>query len=143
MRAPGSSNSIDVPLRWRDLDHLGHVYHGTMLTLLDEARTRWFAAQFGVDSSDSYVVARIEIDFLGETRIESGHVSVEFIVERVGTTSITSREVARTADGTAVAEAVVTAVLWDAAARRPRPITPKERDRMENPESSAKAGPRA
>ena len=37
-----STPQIRLPLRFRDVDAFGHVYHAEYLTLLDEARTRWF-----------------------------------------------------------------------------------------------------
>lgn len=120
-----------VPLRWRDLDHQGHVYHAEMLTLLDEARTRWFREAIGRTSPDEYVVARIEIDYVGETPIDGGHIDVSIAVARIGRTSLTTAEQVFLADGTFVARATVTAVMWDREIRGPRPLTPEEKGACE------------
>lgn len=123
-------NRVVVPLRWRDLDHLGHVYHGTMLTLLDEARTRWFDDQLGLASADAYVVARVEIDYRREIRLDRGCVEVEFALQRIGSKSITTRELVRTSTSEPAVEAFVTAVLWDPSNRCSRAITDPEREQM-------------
>lgn len=123
--------TVTVSLRWRDLDHQGHVYHATVLTLLDEARTSWLHHAVGVSSPDSYVVARIEIDYVGEIRIEQRQIDVVFTVERVGRTSITLSEAVIGTDGETVVRAVVTAVFWDRELRRPRAIEPVERERLD------------
>lgn len=123
--------SVAVSLRWRDLDHQGHVYHATVLTLLDEARTSWLHNAIGVTSPDSYVVARIEIDYVGEIRIEQRSIDVQFSVDRIGRTSITLVEVVTGSAGEKIVRAVVTAVFWDRELRRPRPIEPAERARLE------------
>ncbi|GAA2427990.1 thioesterase family protein [Actinomadura vinacea] len=119
--------SVAVALRWRDLDHQGHVYHATMLTLLDEARTEWLRAAVGVESPDEYVVARVEIDFLAETVRSNDRIDVTFDITRVGSSSLTTTELVRTPDGRDVVRAAVTAVMWDRVLRKPRPLTDAER----------------
>lgn len=116
-----------VPLRWRDLDHQGHVYHATMLTLLDEARTRWLSESIGVESADTYVVARIELDYLAEVTMASAAVEVTFGVSRVGRRSITTVETVTDGNGVQVARAAVVVVLWDRADHRSRELTAVER----------------
>lgn len=119
--------AIEVALRWRDLDHQGHVYHATVLTLLDEARTAWLRGALGVDSPDQYVVARIEIDYTDEIRRSDERIAVSFSVDRLGRTSLRTHEVVRAPDGRVLVEASVTSVMWDRDARRPRPLTEHER----------------
>jgi acyl-CoA thioester hydrolase len=124
-----TQESFNVPLRWRDLDHQGHVYHATVLTLLDEARTQWLASVLGITSPDEYVVARVAIDYRGEIRREDEQICVTFGVERLGNTSVTIGESVRAPDGRLLADASVTAVMWDRAARRPRTLLAEERER--------------
>ncbi|MGV8872865.1 MAG: acyl-CoA thioesterase [Rhodococcus sp. (in: high G+C Gram-positive bacteria)] len=113
------------------MDNQGHVYHGTTLTLLDEARTQWFSDVLGSDLPDSYVVARVEIDYVSQLVHADLSVLVELAVERIGTTSITLREKIRSKrTRTLVSEAVTTAVLWDRTQSRPRHITNDERERL-------------
>jgi acyl-CoA thioester hydrolase len=123
--------TVTVSLRWRDLDHQGHVYHATVLTLLDEARTSWLQNTVGVTSPDSYVVARVEIDYVDEIRIDQRRIDVRFDVIRIGRTSITVGEVVTGPAGEVTVRAVVTAVLWDRELRQPRPLEPAERERLE------------
>jgi len=115
-----------VALRWRDLDHQGHVYHATVLTLLDEARTEWLRRALGVSSPDQYVVARIEIDYRAEILRSDERILIDFTIDQLGRTSVRTREVVRAPDGRVLAEACVTAVMWDRAAGRPRPLTEAE-----------------
>jgi acyl-CoA thioester hydrolase len=117
-----------VDLRWRDLDHQGHVYHATVLTLLDEARTAWLDTKVNVTQPDSYVVVRIELDYRNPLLRTDGGVMAHFRPLRVGNTSITVIEklcVAQT--GAAVAESVTTIVMWDRESAAPRPISTSER----------------
>ncbi|MDF5758306.1 thioesterase family protein [Spongiactinospora sp. TRM90649] len=120
---------VRVGLRWRDLDHQGHVYHGTLLTLLDEARTAWLRDVVGVRSADSYVVARIEVDYLAEILVEHAAIDVSFEVARIGRRSITTGETVRTPGGLHVAQASVVLVMWDRQGRSSRELTPGERER--------------
>jgi acyl-CoA thioester hydrolase len=98
-----STPPIRLPLRFRDVDAFGHVYHAEYLTLLDEARTRWFREA---------VVAT-------------------FAVERVGTSSVTLAETLSAPDGRVAARVRSVTVRRDLAAGRSRPLTDAERDRLE------------
>lgn len=120
-----------MPLRWRDLDHQGHVYHATMLTLLDEARTQWLSESIGVQSADTYVVARIEIDYLAEVTMECQEIEVTFGVSRVGRRSITTDELVTSPDGVELARAAVVVVLWDRDGHHSRELTATERTRAQ------------
>ena len=127
----GEGGTIAVPLRWRDLDHLGHVYHGTHLTLLDEARVSFLGRCIGFDRPDTYVVARLEIDYVAELRRDAEQVLVTFTVQRVGTTSITTGEEVTVPGGVVVARAVVTSVQWDPDAHRSYPLSDAQRARAQ------------
>ena len=103
-----------VSVRWRDTDALGHVNNAVYLTYLEEARDAFYLRALGDPIN---VVVRLEIDFRAEVRHADRIVRVEIAVERLGTTSLTTREVLRTADGEVAAEARVTTVRWDQDAR--------------------------
>ena len=119
-----------VPLRWRDLDHQGHVFHASMLTLLDEARTEWLKSALGCGTPDSYVVVRIEIDYRAQLRREDGTVTVAFGVVSAGETSLTLREEVRAGrSGFLVAESTTTIVMWDRDAESGRRLNSGERER--------------
>jgi acyl-CoA thioester hydrolase len=117
-----------VSLRWRDLDALGHVNHAVFLTYLEEGRDAFYVQALGRDPE--YVVARVEIDLRAEVRYSDRQLLVRIEVERVGTTSLTTREQVLTPAGQTAAEAKVVTVLWDAGARKPKAIAADERARL-------------
>lgn len=118
-----------MDLRWRDLDHQGHVYHATILTILDEARTAWLRSKVNVARPDSYVVARIELDYRNPLMRNDGAVLAHFRPVRVGNTSITvSEQVCSARSRVVVAESVTTIVMWDSQSATPRPISASERE---------------
>lgn len=117
---------VPVPLRWVDVDAIGHVYHATYLTLLDEARSRFLSA-VGVHDPSDHVVARAEVDYLAPIGPGHGEVHVQHLVERVGTTSVTLQATIRTPDGVERARTRVVVVLWDVGTGRSRPLDERER----------------
>jgi len=115
-----------VDVRWRDTDALGHVNHAVFLTYLEEGRDAFFT---GVLHSDPmYVVAHIDMDFRAEVRLEDQRVTVRVEVERIGTTSVTTRETILAPAGTPVAEARVVTVQWDPTLRKPIPFSAESRE---------------
>src|SRR3954469_15002150 len=93
------SREIRLPLRFRDVDAFGHVYHAEYLTLLDEARTRWFREAVALDEPGAYVVARIEIDYVSSLVLDDAEVVATFAVERFGSSSVTLAETLSAPDG--------------------------------------------
>ena len=117
-----------VDVRWRDTDALGHVNHAVFLTYLEEGRDAFFVQTLG--GEPDYVVARIEIDLRAEVRHPQRRVTVRLAVERLGTTSLTTRETILTAAREVAAEARVVTVRWDRRAREPVPFSEDERARL-------------
>lgn len=126
-----SPDVVRLPLRFRDLDAFGHVYHAEYLTLLDEARTLWFARTLDLDDPGAYVVARLEIDYLSSLVLDDREVEVSFAVQRVGTSSLTLVETMRGRDGRVAARSRSVTVRRDLAAGRSRPLTDAERERAQ------------
>lgn len=126
-----SAPQIRLPLRFRDVDAFGHVYHAEYLTLLDEARTRWFREAVAFDEPGAYVVARVEIDYLSSLVLDDAEAVATFAVERVGTSSVTLAETLSAPDGRVAARVRSVTVRRDLAAGRSRPLTDAERDRLE------------
>jgi acyl-CoA thioester hydrolase len=120
-----------VRVRWRDVDALGHVNHAIFLTYLEEGRDAFYASVLGAEPL--YVVVRIEVDLRAEVRYPEREVSVQIAPERLGTTSMTTRELVVTPSGTVAAEARVVTVRWDAVLRKPAPFTRAERAWLEAP----------
>lgn len=125
-------NPIDVPLRWRDLDTNGHVYHGTYLTLLDEARSRWLRSGLGLTCADGHLIARLEIDYVSELTADAESVAVDCAIEHLGNTSLRTAETMRTPDGTVVARSAAVVVFWDRETRKSAAPPAEDRARLES-----------
>ena len=107
---------------------LGHVNHAVFLTYLEEGRDALYVQALGRDPH--YVVARVEIDLRAEVRYADRQLRVRIEVERVGTTSLTTRETILTPAGVTAAEARVVTVLWDTSAGKPMAFTADEHARL-------------
>jgi acyl-CoA thioester hydrolase len=116
-----------VTIRWRDMDALGHVNHAVFMTYLEEGRDAAFEQLFG---DLDYVMVRLEIDMRAEIRLTDEQVTVQIAVERMGNSSLTTRETIRTQAGQLAAEARVVTVRWDPAARKSLPFTEPERAKL-------------
>jgi len=117
-----------VDIRWRDTDALGHVNHAVFLTYLEEARDAFYAEALGSDPI--YVVVRLEVDLRAEVRHPDRRVTVQIAVERLGRTSLTTRETILTSSKELAAQARVVTVRWDPGRRRPVPFSEAERARL-------------
>ena len=117
-----------VRVRWRDTDAQGHVNHAVFLTYLEEGRDAFYAQVLGSDPS--YVVVRLEVDLRAEVRRLDQQVTVRIQAERLGTTSLTTRETILTSSGEVAAEARVVTVRWDPSGRQPIPFNETERTRL-------------
>ena len=117
-----------VHVRWRDTDAMGHVNHAVFLTYLEEARDAFYMQALGSDPH--YVVARLEVDLRAEVLHADQEVTVRIQAERLGTTSLTTRETILTPSGEVAAEARVVTVRWDPGQRRPVPFSETERTRL-------------
>jgi acyl-CoA thioester hydrolase len=121
--------AVWLPLRFRDVDAFGHVYHAEYLTLLDEARTRWFRHVVGVDNPSEYVLARVEIDYVSSIVLSDEAVRGTFVIERVGASSLTLAEALHTPDGRVVSRGRAVTVFRDADTGVSRRLTDDERHR--------------
>jgi acyl-CoA thioesterase FadM len=74
-----------------------------------------------------YVVARVAIDYRGELRGAGAEAVVRCRAERVGRSSVTTREEILDAEGKLAAEAEVVVVARDPATGESRPLTEAER----------------
>src|SRR3712207_893063 len=117
------------PLRFRDLDYLGHVTELAHVGIIEEARVMFMQHAMGA-SRPVYVVARHHLTFRKELLLEEGPVTVSIGVQRVGQRSVDVLELIETADGIATTESDATLVAWETATRRPRPFTDAEREAL-------------
>ena len=122
----------EIEIRWRDLDVYGHVNHVVFLTYLEEARDEWLGRALGDPARVwSYVVARIEIDYRRELRLEDDMVLARCKLRRIGTSSVGTREQLATRSGDVVAEAEAVLVARDEETGRSRPLLAEERAAFE------------
>jgi acyl-CoA thioester hydrolase len=142
-----SSYSVDVPLRWSDMDAYGHVNNVQFLRLLEDARVVAFSDWFGQDRSlvdEGVLVARHEIEYLAPLTFRQAPVRIGMWTMRitpvsfdigyvVGDPRVTAgepREEAEVAD-TVYARAETTLVLYDFEAARPRRMTPELKESLQ------------
>jgi acyl-CoA thioester hydrolase len=116
-----------VEIRWRDLDAFGHVNNAVYLTYLEEVRDEWLERTLPESSSSwDFVVARVAIDFRRELRQADDYVIASCRLQKVGRSSLVTREEVRMLDGELVAEAESVVVARDARSGRTRPLTAAE-----------------
>lgn len=115
-----------MPLRFRDLDYLGHVTAAEYLAMFEEGRAAWLSESFQTPFP-TYVVARQEIDFERELRMHQGPVSLSIELVRVGSKSLEVSEILESRDGTVHARSRARLVMWNARERCSRELTAAER----------------
>jgi acyl-CoA thioester hydrolase len=130
-----------IEVRWRDVDNYGHVNNAVYLTYLEEVRDEWLARTLRDDESVwDYVVAHVSIDFRREVTQADDEVLATCRLERIGTSSVRTREEVRiAATGIVAAEASAVLVARDRSAGTSRPITPAERAAFEQDFAAASA----
>jgi acyl-CoA thioester hydrolase len=117
-----------IEIRWNDLDVYGHVNNAIYLTYLEEVRDEWLGGTLGdPDEIWNWVLARVEIDYRRELALADDVAVASCRLERVGNSSITTREEVRTVDGRLAAEAKSVLVARDRESGRSRPLTATER----------------
>src|SRR6476659_3330480 len=77
--------TVTMPVRFRDLDALGHVNNAVYLTYLEEARVEYLRRVLGQTKPSDYavVVARVEIDYKSAATMDDD-LAVGARVSRVG-----------------------------------------------------------
>jgi acyl-CoA thioester hydrolase len=141
---PPSSAKADVvhekqiEIRWRDLDAFNHVNHIVFLTYLEEVRDEWLGRVLSDPALVwGYVLARVEIDYRRELKLEDDAIIARCSLERLGTKSVTTNEAILTRDGETAAEAKAVLVARDAETGQSRVISDEERAAFERSERGA------
>ncbi|HXY83860.1 MAG TPA: thioesterase family protein [Gaiellaceae bacterium] len=121
-----------LEIRWQDVDAFQHVNNAVYLTYLEECRDEWLddVLSDGKGVWD-FVLARVAIDFRRELRLEDDTVLVRCSLDRIGTSSLTTREEIQTGGGELAAEAEAVLVARDPETGRSRPLRPEERAALE------------
>jgi acyl-CoA thioester hydrolase len=118
---------IELPLRQRDADALGHVNQAVFHELLEEARAAFFRHAVPDVSFSGYVLAHVELDFRREIRLAERRVVGECRVAALGRSRIELENRLVLPDGGVAAEGTAVLVAWDEEARKARPLTEHER----------------
>jgi acyl-CoA thioester hydrolase len=125
-------HSKEIEIRWVDLDVYGHVNHAVFLTYLEETRDEWLGQALGDPAQIwSYVVARIEIDYRRELKLDDDMVVGRCGLHSIGNSSVRTRESISTRDGEIAAEAQAVLVARDDESGRSRPLSDAERAAFE------------
>ncbi len=122
----------EIEIRWADLDAFSHVNHVVFLTYLEEVRDEWLGRTLGDPAGVwGYVVARIEIDYRRELTLADDTVVARCGLQRIGTSSVVTREAVLTRAGETAAEAKAVIVARDENTGRSRPLADAERAAFE------------
>jgi acyl-CoA thioester hydrolase len=126
------THAVDVGLRWRDIDVLGHVNQSVYHELLEEARSALLAAIYvgGADSRHrgGFVVRHVELDYHREVRRDHEHVTITARLAGVGRSSIRVAQEVILPDGTVAASGATVLAGWDPEIRGKRVMTDDERE---------------
>ena len=121
---------IELALRQRDGDALGHVNQAVYHELLEETRAAFFGAVLPELPHTGYVLVRVELDHRREVRLDHGHVAGECRAVGLGRSRIELEQRLLLPDGGVAAEGRCVLVAWDGETRRARPLTGDERARL-------------
>jgi acyl-CoA thioester hydrolase len=113
--------TLDIPVRYRDLDTNGHVNNATYATYFEQARLDYFEAVIGRPIDDDMALVHIEIDFRHEVTEADSPVTVGVRVPELGTSSYPMEYELRVGDELA-AEAKTVQVYYDRERGKSRPI---------------------
>ena len=124
--------TVDIDVRFRDIDALGHVNNAVYATYIEQARTRYFRDVLDMDiSQSSSVLASISIDFRRPIELADGDVTVTVELADLGRSSATMTHEVRVGDAVAAA-AEATIVSLDPETGEPTPIPEDRRAAMES-----------
>jgi acyl-CoA thioester hydrolase len=122
---------VELPLRHRDMDALGHVNQAVYHELLEEVRAALFRRALPDLSFTGYVLVHVELDYRNEVRISDGRLTGEARVAELGRSRIELENRLLKSDGAVAVEGRAVLVAWDEEARRARPLTDDERTALE------------
>jgi acyl-CoA thioester hydrolase len=127
----GLGEPVTIVIRWRDLDALGHVNAAVFATYFEEAREAWLLRALNrTVRRDQIVVARIEIDYLRPVNLEDEELLGSTLLLATGEKRLVTDERLSTRDGTEVARAKATLILWDPERSASRKLTAEEKERL-------------
>jgi acyl-CoA thioester hydrolase len=121
--------TVPVPVRYRDLDPMGHVNNGVYASYLEEVRTAYIETVLeGESESLSFVVANLEISYRSPIQPDD-EPTVSLRIVDLGTTSCTMAHEIRV-DGEVTATAETVLVHVDSESHEPTPFEEAVRERL-------------
>ncbi|WP_245835292.1 acyl-CoA thioesterase [Natronolimnobius baerhuensis] len=121
---------VDLDVRLRDIDFMGHVNNATYATYLEQAREAYFQDVLGVSLTEvGTVLARLEIDYTRPIGADAD-VTVALGVPELGTSSLPLEYEIR-ADGERAATARTVQVLVDESTGSSEPLPEQWRERID------------
>ena len=123
--------TVDVEIRFRDLDAMGHVNNAVYATYLEHARARYFreVVDVALDDADT-VLAHLSLDYRTPIDLDADVATVALSVPRLGTSSIPMAYEVR-AGGEVAATAESVQVVFDRETGASRPLPDDWRARIE------------
>jgi acyl-CoA thioester hydrolase len=126
----------DCPLRWADMDSLGHVNNVTYVDYLQEARVDMFAVHApwtgGEELAEGVVVVRHEVEFVAPLVFRFEPVRIETWITDIKAASFTMAyeilDELSAGDRKVYARAISVLTPFVFAEERPRRLRPAERD---------------
>lgn len=83
-RALAPRFTTPVPVRWSDIDMYQHVNHGTMVTILEEARVPFLTEPFAGDfDTIGLLIAEVRVIYKGQLRLADSPLQVTIWVKRL------------------------------------------------------------
>ena len=117
-----STYTTEVPVRFRDIDAMGHVNNAVYATYLEQARTDYFRDVLEADlSAVATVLASVSIQFRRPVELADGAVTVEIDVPELGRSSVPMTYEIRTGEGVVAEAESVQVAVDDGGSSRPIP----------------------
>lgn len=126
--------NVKIPVRFRDLDPMGHVNNAVYFSYFEVARTAYWQElhhDFSYDVLD-FLVARAECDYVSSAMLRET-LRVEVWLSRIGNSSfVLDYEIFDEQTNRLSARGKTVQVMIDTKTGRPRPIEPSLRERLKS-----------
>lgn len=122
---------VNVPVRFGDIDALGHVNNAVFLTYCEVARQNYCRRELDISGASDFpfILARAELDFLQPVALEVGSVELSLSVPRIGNSSWDfAYEIS--AEGKVCARALTVQVYYDYKSARATPLPSRWRTKL-------------
>jgi len=130
---PARAFSIDIPIRFRDLDALGHVNNAVFFTYFEHGRVRFFQehAQISDPTGFGFILAHISCDYLKPVRM-TDRLRLQMRVGTVKSKSFTFdyRLCDRDSEAVVYATGESVQVCYDYSRNRSVPVPPELKARL-------------